>query len=79
MFRNGGGGGGGAKLGFKFKPKNKSREAVPNVVIAEPRTDDEHPTKKRSKSKECWQPYCDEQYLMQFCKLSLVEIKQKRL
>ena len=42
-----------AKLGFKFKPKNKNREAVPNVVIVKPSVYDENPTNKRSKSKEC--------------------------
>ena len=30
-----------AKLGFKFKPKNKNREAVPNVVIVKPSIDNE--------------------------------------
>ena len=42
-----------AKLGFKFKPKNKNREAVPNVVIVKPSIYDENPTNKRSASKEC--------------------------
>ena len=41
-----------AKLGFKFKPKNKNREAVPNVVIVNPSIDYEYPTNKRSTSKE---------------------------
>ena len=38
--------------GVKFKPKNKNREAVPNVVIVKPSIDNEHPTNKRSTSKE---------------------------
>ena len=42
-----------AKLGFKFKPKNRNREAVANVVIVKPSIDDENPTNKRSTSKEC--------------------------
>ena len=42
-----------AKLGFTFKPKNKKREAVPNVVIVKPSIDDESPTNKRSTNKEC--------------------------
>ena len=32
----------------------KNREAVPNVVIVKPCIDDEHPTNKRSTSKECY-------------------------
>ena len=44
-----------AKLDLEFKPKNKSRaEAVPNVVIVNSSMDDEHPTNKRSTSKECF-------------------------
>ena len=43
-----------AKLGFKFKPKNKNREAVPNVVIVQPSIEDENPPNKHSTSKE----YC---------------------
>ena len=43
-----------AKLGFKFKPKNRNREAVANVVIVKPSIDDENPTNKRSTSKECY-------------------------
>ena len=35
-----------AKLGCKFKPRNKNREAVPNVVIVKPSIDDEQPTNK---------------------------------
>ena len=43
-----------AYLGFKFNPKNKNRETVPNVVIVKPCIDDDkHPTNKRSTSKEC--------------------------
>ena len=34
-----------AKLGFKFKPKVKNREAVPNVIIVKPSTDHENPMK----------------------------------
>ena len=52
-----------AKLGFKFKPKNKNREAVPNVVIVKPCIDDENPTNKRSTRRNAVvrQAYCDEQ------------------
>ena len=32
-----------AKLVFKFNLKEKNREAVPNVVIVKPSTDDENP------------------------------------
>ena len=42
-----------AKLGFKFKPKEKKRAAVPNVAIVKQSIDDEHPTNKQSTSKEC--------------------------
>ena len=42
-----------AKLGFKFKPKNKNRKAVPNVVIVNQSIDHEYPTNKRCTSKEC--------------------------
>ena len=42
-----------AKLGFKFKHKNKNRETVPNVVIVKPSIDDENPTNKLSTSREC--------------------------
>ena len=31
-----------AQLGFKFNPKNKNREAVPNVVVKPRIDDDEH-------------------------------------
>ena len=41
-----------AKLSFKFKPKNKNRVAVPNVIV-KPSFDVKHPTNKRSTSKEC--------------------------
>ena len=42
-----------AMLGFKFKPKNNNREAVPNVVIVKPSIEDENPPNKHSTSKEC--------------------------
>ena len=46
-FRNG-------LAGFQVQSqKQKNREAVPNVVIVKPCVDDEHPTNKRSTSKEC--------------------------
>ena len=35
-----------AKLDFKFKLKEKNREAVANVVIVKPSTDDENPMKE---------------------------------
>ena len=40
--------------GFQVQSqKQKNREAVPNVVIVKPCIDNEHPTNKRSTSKEC--------------------------
>ena len=35
-----------AKVGFKFKPKEKNREAVSNVISVKPSTDDENPMKE---------------------------------
>ena len=47
VFRNG-------LAGFQVQSqKQKNREAVPIVVIVKPFIDDEHPTNKRSTSKEC--------------------------
>ena len=37
-----------AMLSFKFKPKEKNREAVPNVIIVKSSTDDENPMKECS-------------------------------
>ena len=50
-----------ANLGFKFKPKNKIREAVPNVVIVKPSYDDEPlRTNAQQARNAVRQPYCEE-------------------
>ena len=52
-----------AKLGFKFKPKNKNREAVPNVAIVKPGTDDKPllTNALQARNAVVRQPYCNKQ------------------
>ena len=52
-----------AKLGFKFKPKNKNREAVSNVVIVKPSIDDKplRTNAPQARNAVVRQPYCDKQ------------------
>ena len=47
MFRNG-------LAGFQVQSQKQTEKLYQNVVIVKPCIDDEHPTNKRSTSKECY-------------------------